>query len=277
MDLQEKYHKLIKYLQSFERVAVAFSGGVDSAFLLKAAADALGIERVYAVTAVSCLFPQWEQDEARKFSEQFGVRQIYFAFMALDIEGFRENPPNRCYLCKHRLFQRIQETAAAEEVDIVVEGSNMDDLGDYRPGLAAIEELGIRSPLRYAGLYKEEIRELSRQMKLPTWDKPSFACLASRFAYGELINEARLQMVEQAEQLLLAMGFRQMRVRMHGEGKVIIARIEVMPEAFPRFFESGIRERIYQKFKEIGFSYVTLDLCGYRTGSMNEILEQKGE
>ncbi|MBR2189760.1 MAG: ATP-dependent sacrificial sulfur transferase LarE, partial [Eubacterium sp.] len=175
------------------------------------------------------------------------------------------------YLCKHELFEKIQAIAEANGLQAVVEGSNTDDEGDYRPGLQAIRELGVRSPLREAKLSKAEIRELSREFGLPTWDKQSFACLASRFVYGETICEEKLGMVDRAEQLLLDLGFRQVRVRMHGR----LARIEVMPEDFPELMKAEIRERIYTTFKEIGFSYVSLDLRGYRTGSMNETLDQK--
>ena len=151
----------------------------------------------------------------------------------------------------------------------------MDDNGDYRPGLMAVKELGIKSPLRYAELYKEEIRELSKELKLPTWDKPSFACLASRFVYGETISEERLHMVDQAEQLLLDMGFRQVRVRIHGQEKGTIARIEVLPEEFSRLLEPANREKIYHTLQKIGFSYITMDLMGYRMGSMNETLDKR--
>ena len=186
----------------------------------------------------------------------------------LDIEGFRNNPKNRCYLCKKELFTKILAIAKGHNIANIVEGSNLDDLGDYRPGLQAVEELGIKSPLRYAALNKAEVRLLSWELGLSTWDKPSFACLASRFVYGETISEEKLRMVDQAEQLLLNLKFKQVRVRLHGK----IARIEIMPEEFSRFLNGDTRIKIYNSLKNLGFSYVTLDLAGYRTGSMNENL-----
>ena len=186
----------------------------------------------------------------------------------LDIEGFRQNPKNRCYLCKHELFEKILEIANEYQINAVAEGSNMDDNGDYRPGLVAVAELGIKSPLREALLNKKEIRTLSKEMGLPTWDKQSFACLSSRFVYGETISEEKLGMVDKAEQLLLDLGFHQVRVRIHGD----IARIEVLPDEIERLVSGENREKIYSYLKQLGFSYVTLDLGGYRMGSMNETL-----
>lgn len=222
-----------------------------------------------AVTASSCSFPERERKEAQEFCEKRGIRQVIVVSEELDIEGFRHNPKNRCYLCKHELFEKILAIAEENHLAAVVEGSNMDDNGDYRPGLRAVEELGIKSPLRAAKLTKQEIRELSKRLMLPTWDKQSFACLASRFVYGETISEERLGMVDQAEQLLLDMGFHQVRVRIHGEGDATMARIEVLPQEIPILTEDAKRERIYSYFKEIGFAYVTLDLGGYHMGSMN--------
>ena len=269
MDLiQSKYKQLQDYLCSLGSVAVAFSSGVDSTFLLKVAKDVLG-DKVIAVTAKSCSFPKRELEEAKKFCMENGIKHVICNSEELDIEGFRQNPTNRCYLCKHELFEKIWEIAKEYGVNAVVEGSNMDDNGDYRPGLIAVKELGVKSPLRHVQLYKEEIRELSKQLELPTWNKQSFACLSSRFVYGETIDEQKLGMVDRAEQLLLDMGFHQLRVRIHG----MIARIEVMPEEFAKILEN--REQIYKCLKEFGFTYVTLDLQGYRMGSMNETLEDK--
>lgn len=269
MTIEEKYKVLQEELRAMKSVAVAFSSGVDSTFLLAVAVDTLGKDHVMAVTASSCSFPERERKEAQEFCEKRGVRQVIVVSEELDIEGFRHNPKNRCYLCKHELFEKILAIAEENHLAAVVEGSNMDDNGDYRPGLRAVEELGIKSPLRAAKLTKQEIRELSKRLMLPTWDKQSFACLASRFVYGETISEERLGMVDQAEQLLLDMGFHQVRVRIHGEGEATMARIEVLPQEIPILLEDAKRKRIYSYFKEIGFAYVTLDLDGYRMGSMN--------
>lgn len=267
-DIDIKYDKLLKYLKELESVAVAFSSGVDSTFLLYASCEALGKDNVMAITAKSCSFPKREFDETVSFCESRGIRHEICDSEELEIDGFKENPKNRCYLCKRELFEKIGDIARDNGLKYVVEGSNVDDEGDYRPGLMAVKELDVKSPLRAVGLYKAEIRELSKKFDLPTWDKPSFACLASRFVYGETISEEKLSMVDKAEQLLLDMGFRQVRVRIHGN----IARIEVEPGEISRIAEKENRERIAAAFKEYGFSYVTLDLTGYRTGSMNEVL-----
>lgn len=263
----EKLAALKDYIQGLGSVAVAFSSGVDSTFLLKVCHDVLG-ERAVAVTATSAAFPSRESKEADEFCRQSGIRQIVFESDELSVPGYSQNPANRCYLCKKALFSEMKDLAKENGLNYVLEGSNMDDNGDYRPGLIAIKELEILSPLRHAGLYKSEIRALSKEMGLPTWRKQSYACLASRFVYGETITREKLSMVEKAEELLIGMDFFQLRVRIHGN----IARIEVMPEEFGKLIAA--REEIVRKFKEFGFAYVTMDLQGYRTGSMNETLDR---
>ena len=267
--LKEKYTRLKDILLSYSGLAVAFSGGVDSSFLLMAAHDVLG-DRVIAVTAAPVFVPLRELDEAQDFCAKHGIQQHLIPAEKLDLDPIRHNPPDRCYHCKRVIFGRILETAAEQGIMTVAEGSNVDDMGDYRPGMRAIRELGVVSPLLDAGLTKADIRALSRELGLPTWNKPSFACLASRFVYGETITDEKLFMVDQAEQLLMDLGFRQFRVRIHGD----LARIEVLPEDLQRITEPELRTLISEKLKEYGFSYVTLDLVGYRTGSMNEVLKQ---
>lgn len=268
--IQEKYQNLKENIAALGSAAVAFSGGVDSAFLLRVAHDVLG-DHAIAVTASSCSFPERELREAKAFCEQNGITHIICKSEELNIEGFRQNPTNRCYLCKHELFGKIWKIARERGIHAVAEGSNLDDNGDYRPGLIAVKELGVKSPLREAGLNKEEIRLLSKALGLPTWNKQSFACLSSRFVYGETINEEKLAMVDKAEQMLLDMGFHQVRVRVHDR----IARIEVMPDEIGKLIQDENRRKIYGTCKALGFTYVTLDLGGYRTGSMNETLTDK--
>jgi uncharacterized protein len=262
----EKYNQLKKNLKALGSVAIAFSAGVDSTFLCKVAKDVLG-DHMIAVTASASSMPEQEVEESKAFCKKENIPQVVICHDIFATEGFRENPENRCYLCKKDIFMNLQKAAKKYHMAYVAEGSNMDDLSDYRPGLLAIKELGVKSPLREAGLYKEEIRKLSQMLGLPTWSKPSMACLATRFAYGETITEEKLKMIGQAENFLVNhMGQKQMRVRIHGK----IARIEVLPDQIAWIAAEENRKKIVQAFRNYGFDYVTLDLEGYRSGSMNE-------
>ena len=268
-DLRAKELRLQEYLSGLKSAAVAFSGGVDSTFLLQAAGNALG-GRVVAVTGRSLSFPARELEAAREFTRARQISHEEVDSEELEVEGFSANPVNRCYLCKRELFAKILKVAESRGLAAVLEASNIDDEGDYRPGLTAIRELGVLSPLRRAGLTKNDIRALSRDWGLPTWDKPSFACLASRFPYGENITPEGLQKVDEAECFLLGLGLRQVRVRCHDRGR--LARIEA-DEAGLDFLAAPDRRRLVEeKFSALGFTYTAVDLRGYRIGSMNETL-----
>jgi pyridinium-3,5-biscarboxylic acid mononucleotide sulfurtransferase len=265
-EIRAKENQLKEYIREQGVLAIAFSGGVDSTYLLHVAHEVLG-DNVLAVTAKASAFSERDLAEAKAFCEKEGISHEIVEIDELAIPGFVENPPDRCYICKKGIFGELMRIAALHDIHCVAEGSNMSDLGDYRPGLKAIEEMGVKSPLRESGLYKNEIRALSEVRNLPTWSKPSAACLASRFVYGETITREKLGMVERAENILSDMGFRQLRVRMHGE---TLARIEVEEPQLAELLRR--RQEILTAFREIGYTYVTMDLKGYRTGSMNEAL-----
>ena len=266
---KDKLKRLKDYIRGLGSLAVGFSAGVDSTFLLTVAHEVLG-DKVIAVTGTDASVPERELIEAKAYCEERGIRHIIYTMNPMKEEGYRKNGPDRCYFCKRGIYTEIRRIAEENGIVYMAEGSNMDDLGDYRPGLRAVEELGVKSPLREAKMTKADIRMISKVMGLPTWSKPAYACLASRFVYGEEITEEKLKMIDQAEQFLIEHGFLEERVRMHGK----IARIEVPAKDIPRIAEDGIREQIAACFKKIGFRFVTLDLCGYQMGSMNRTLKQ---
>ncbi|MBI4321327.1 MAG: ATP-dependent sacrificial sulfur transferase LarE [Chloroflexi bacterium] len=267
MNANEKLVSLENIVRNLDGVLVAYSGGVDSTFLLKVCLDVLE-DRVLAVIATSETYPAKEIEAAKVTAKYLGARYEIIATEELANDEFANNPPNRCYHCKSELFSKLQDMARQRGLRWVVDGSNHDDLGDFRPGRQAGQELGVRSPLMEAGLTKDDIRQLSKKMGLPTWDKPSFACLSSRFPYGQRITTDKLSQIDAAEQFLREMGFPQVRVRHHDT----IARIEVPRELLPRLMDSGVSETVARRLKGLGFVYVTVDLQGYRSGSMNETL-----
>lgn len=258
-------------LDRMDRVAVAFSGGVDSAFLLRIAREVLG-ENVIALTADSVIHPSSEREETESVAAAIGVEHIILKTDVMSMETFLSNPPDRCYHCKKEIFTQLKHWAEENGYTDIVEGSNSDDDDDYRPGMRALCELGIRSPLREAGLTKDEIRGLSREYGLPTYDKPALACLASRIPYGTRITRAILERIDKAESFLRSRGFNQVRVRDHGT----VARIEVPFEDRIKMIRAETARSITDRFRAFGYRYVTLDLEGYRRGSLNETLEDHG-
>jgi uncharacterized protein len=266
MLVKEKYAKLQDILRSMESAVVAFSGGVDSTFLLRVARDVLGPEKVVALTATSPTYPQYEFEESCRLADEFGVRQVVVESNELEIPGFSQNDPRRCYYCKQELFSICRDKARELGFAEILDGSNLDDLRDYRPGREAACELAVRSPLMEAELGKDEIRAISRELGLTTWHKQPFACLSSRFPYGTEITPERLNQVDRCETFLRRHNFRNYRVRYHGD----TARIEVAPEEISRLLNESLRLQLVEEFKAAGFTYVALDLEGYRTGSMNE-------
>jgi len=269
--LAAKHEALKRIFTLCDKVLVAYSGGIDSTLILKVATDVLGRERAVGVIAQSETLTSAEFDEAMRVAteENFNVRTIRYS--ELEIENYSSNPLNRCYFCKSELYERLQEVAREIGAQAICNGDNFDDIGDYRPGAQAAAEANVMSPLKAARLGKDDIRTLGRHLGLPNWNKPSGACLSSRIPYGQTITTDKLAAVGQGEAVLRELGLRQVRVRHHGE----IARIEVLPEEMPRLMEPAVRERLVQAMKALGFAYVTLDLQGYRTGSMNETIGRK--
>ncbi len=263
--LNNKWEGLIEYLRGYERAAIAFSGGVDSSFLLKAAAFAMDKENVIAITADSAFVPSKELEEAKSIAASVGVEHIILDMDVLAIEEIKKNPRDRCYVCKKNVFTQIIHTANNEGILAIFDGSNLDDDLDFRPGKKALVELKVQSPLKECGLTKMDIRELSKELGLPTWEKPSMACLASRIPYNDSITKEKLMMIEKAEETISGLGFTQFRVRYHNG----VARLELIPDEMSRMFDIKLMKQINDDLKSFGFTFVTMDLAGYKMGNLN--------
>lgn len=266
--INEKRERLLDFIQAFRSCAVAFSGGVDSAVVAKAAQVALG-DRAIAVTATSASLPEGELDVATDVARQIGIKHEVIATGELDNADYVRNAPDRCYHCKTELYTQLEQLASRFDVEVVLNGANLDDAGDYRPGMKAAAEHRVRSPLLECGFTKDDVRELAAQWQLPVWNKPASPCLSSRVAYGEEVTPERLAMIDKAEQFLRAAGFQTLRVRYH---RGDLARVEVLSEDLPKLVEASFRTRLLDHLRQLGFKFVTIDLAGFRSGSLNSLL-----